>query len=369
MPKHHPDNERIKRQYFCFLKEAKRQSEASVDAVAKAISRFEGDTNHRDFRAFHINQAIAFKRRLAERDSLVTGERLSKATQYATLAHLRRFFQWLAMQPGYRSKLTYPDADYFSLSDKDTRVATARRERGAPTMEQIKHVIHAMPAGTEIEQRDRALIAFALLTGARDGALASLRLKHVDLEAGRVDQDARDVRTKFSKTFATDFFQVGPEIVEIVAGWILHLRRDRLWGNDDPLFHATRVEQDVTHQFQAAGVDRRFWTTASPIRAIFRRAFEERGLPYFNPHSFRQTLVQLGEARCRTVEEFKAWSQNLGHEGVLTTLYSYGTVSKRRQSELIRGLSAPREAADSVQEAAAALLSAMKREGRLRDDP
>jgi hypothetical protein len=41
------------------------------------------------------------------------------------------------------------------------------------------------------------LVAFTLLTGTRRRD-ASLRVKHVDLEAGRVDHDAREVRTKFS---------------------------------------------------------------------------------------------------------------------------------------------------------------------------
>jgi len=36
---HHPENERVKRRYFVFLKEAKRCGEASVDAVAKALNR------------------------------------------------------------------------------------------------------------------------------------------------------------------------------------------------------------------------------------------------------------------------------------------------------------------------------------------
>ena len=52
----------------------------------------------------------------------------------------------------------------------------------------------------------------------------------------------------------------------------------------------------------------------------------------------RDTLVQLGERRCRTPEQFKAWSQNLGHEKVLTTFCSYGEVTRMRQGELIRGL-------------------------------
>ena len=65
------------------------------------------------------------------------------------------------------------------------------------------------------------------------------------------------------------------------------------------------------------------------------------GLPYANPHSFRKTLAQLGERMCRTPEEFKAWSQNLGHEQVLTTFSSYGQVAHERQAELIRGLGGP----------------------------
>lgn len=338
MSTHHPDNERIKRQYFAFLKEAKRQSEDSVDAAAKALARFEADTRHRDFRAFHFEQAVAFKRRLADGESLVTGEKLSKATLNSTLACLKRFFQWLAQQPGYKSRLNYSDAEYFNLSEKDTRVAMARRERPAPTLEQIKHVITTMPAATEIERRNRALVAFTLLTGARDGALATLRLKHLDLAAGSVYQDARDVATKFSKSFTTYFFPVGTDVRQIVEDWVVYLRQQKLWGNGDPLFPASRVVLGETRHFEVVGIDRKAWSTASPIRAIFKQAFEAAGLPYFNPHSFRRTLAQLGETMCQTPEQFKAWSQNLGHEGVLTTFYSYGSVAQGRQGEIIQAL-------------------------------
>jgi hypothetical protein len=49
MKKHSPTNERIKRKYFAYLKEAKRHSEPTVDATAKALSRFEYFTKYRDF--------------------------------------------------------------------------------------------------------------------------------------------------------------------------------------------------------------------------------------------------------------------------------------------------------------------------------
>jgi site-specific recombinase XerD len=159
MTKHNPENERIKRQYFAYLKEAKRHSEPTVDAAAKALHRFEEYTRFQNFKVFHTQKAIAFKNYLAEQKGLRSGEKLSKATLYATLMQLKRFFQWLASQPGYKSRIQYSDAEYFNLSDKETRIATAQREPRVPTLEQIKHVLKTMPTGTEIERRNRALVA------------------------------------------------------------------------------------------------------------------------------------------------------------------------------------------------------------------
>ena len=341
MRKHNPANERIKRKYFVFLKEAKRHSEPTVDAAAKAMSRFEVYTRYRDFKDFHFQQAVAFKKHLAQQKGQRSGKRLSKATLHATLTQLKRFFQWLALQPGYKSRIQYADAEYFNLSDKDTRVATARRPQRVPTLEQIKHVINTMPAGTEIERRNRALVAFTLLTGVRDRAIASLKLKHVDLAAGCVHQDAREVETKFSKTFVTYFFPVGDESLTIFSDWLSYLRDNKLWGNDDPLFPSTLIRQGATRQFEAVGLKKEHWSSATPIRSIFKEAFTGAGLPYFNPHSFRNTLVQLGQEICKNPEQFKAWSQNLGHEKVLTTFLSYGEVACQRQGEIIRGLGTP----------------------------
>src|ERR1035437_1169381 len=347
MSKYNPENERIKRKYFAYLKEAKRHSEPTVDAAAKALSRFEECNRYRDFKAFHCEQAIAFKRHLAQQTGQRSGEKLSKATLHATLTQLKSFFFWLAGQPGYKARLQYSDAEYFNLSDKDTRIATAQRERKAPTLEQVKHVIQRMPACSETECRNRALVAFTLLTGARDSAIASMKLKHIDLIENCVHQDAREVKTKFSKTFTTFFFPVGEEIREIVAEWVRYLREVKLWGNDDPLFPATRIALGATRQFEVVGLEREHWSSAEPIRKVFREAFGRAGLPYFHPHSLRKTLARLGEEVCKSPEEFKAWSQNLGHEKVLTTFLNYGSVAYDRQGEIIRGMAAPRQAVQS----------------------
>lgn len=364
MTRYNAANERIKHAYFAFLKEAQRQSGDAVDAAAAAIDRFQLYTKRRDFKTFHHEQAIAFKRHLAAQDSRATGGKLSKATVRSTLAHLKRFFQWLAREPGYKSCLDYRDAEYFNLSEKDSRIAAARRPRAVPTLEQIRHVLATMPSATPVEQRNRALVAFTLLTGARDSAIASMKLKHVDLAAGSVFQDAREVKTKFSKSFTTVFFPVGDDIRQIVADWIGYLRKTRLWGNDDPLFPATAVAVGPSCQFEAVGLARKHWSNAGPIRGIFRAAFAATGLPYYNPHSFRHALVRLGETLCQNPEQFKAWSQNLGHEGVLTTFTSYGTVDEHRQREIIGSMATDAtQAGGATERMVATLLQNMQAAG------
>ncbi len=347
MLKHNPGNERIKRTYFIYLKEAKRQSEQSVDAVAKALSRFEEYTHFKEFKAFHHQQAIAFKNHLAKQKGQRSGKLLSKATLHSTLSALQRFFHWLAGQPGYKSQFTYADSDYFNISGNDVRVATAQREQKSPTMEQVKRVIATMPSTTEIERRDRALLAFTLLTGARVSAMASMKLQHIDFAQDCVHQDARQVNTKFRKTFTTFFLPVGIEVRGIVEEWVQYLQKEKLLGNDDPLFPATRVIVGAEQQFVSAGLDRKHWKGTAAICKIFREAFEGAGLKYFHPHSFRHTLVRLGQTTCKTPEEFMAWAQNIGHDGVLTTFFSYGEVACQRQGEIIRGLATPPQTAQS----------------------
>ncbi|HEY3719437.1 MAG TPA: hypothetical protein VGL41_04775, partial [Roseiarcus sp.] len=96
--------------------------------------------------------------------------------------------------------------------------------------------------------------------------------------------------------------------------------------------------------FEPQGLTRKHWSDAAPIRQIYREAFSVADLSYSVPHSFRKTLVRLGQQICRTPEEWKAWSQNLGHDSESTTFVGYGEVPLHRQAELLRALGKPRQA-------------------------
>jgi integrase/recombinase XerD len=46
-------------------------------------------------------------------------------------------------------------------------------------------------------------------------------------------------------------------------------------------------------EFQAVGLEPAHWSNANPVRGIFRDFYMLAGLPYFNPHSFRNMLGHL----------------------------------------------------------------------------
>ena len=70
----------------------------------------------------------------------------------------------------------------------------------------------------------------------RDGALISLRVKHVDPARLRVIQNPKEVATKASKRIDTFFFPVSDTCEQIVVEWLRYLREALLFSDDDPLF-------------------------------------------------------------------------------------------------------------------------------------
>ena len=296
MTKRNADNERVKRRYLVYLKDAKGRDVASVDAAASAIERFEGYVKSRDFKGFHIEQARGFKAHLLAATNARTGLRLSASTVHATLAAVKAFFVWLADQRGYASRIKYADTEYFNAPDNLSRIATARRFKSCPTLAQVRAMIHSMPEETEVQKRDRAIIAFTILSGARDRATISFRLKHIDIDNEMVEQDAREVRTKRAKTFMTRFFPLGDDFRKIVVDWVT------FFGRKSALDPTTRCSQKLrsrpaTMASTGPYLYRRAWANANPVRDIFREACARAELPYFNPHLLRNTLVQVAYDR------------------------------------------------------------------------
>ena len=354
-------NERMKREYLSYLNEARGKSDATVDQIAAAIDLFQAFTAHRDFKTFKPAHAADFKKSLIETPSEITGKPRALSPISSILRSLRDFFIWLADRPGYRSKLRYQDADYFRLTARDERIARTVRQAPAPSLEEITRTIAAMPDRTDIEKRDRALIAFTLIVGARISALKTLKLAHVDLERGRVIQDPRDVETKNGKRILTPFYPICDEAREIVTDWVTHLRDTLKWPDTAPLFPRVCITRRDS-RFNTDGLETVHYASNGPIREIFACAFEKAGIPNYNPHSFRKLIATIGASRGLNAAELKAWSMGLGHEHLGTMMQSYVTISASDQEALMRQIA--ETPAPEAEEAAVAAFRAVLRQNK-----
>ena len=338
MPKINAENERMKHEYFGYERDARQKSEATIDAMVAALHRFDDFFNQKSYRKFRHHVAQDYKRWLSRRKNQKTGSPLSKATQRSELRHVKAFFQWLHGRPSYKSCFALTDANYFNLSYNDVRESLASSPRPFPTLEQVNEVLEKAAHQTVIKKRDRALIAFAAITGARIDALRTFKVRDVDIEAGSVRHDARHVHSKRRKNFVTTFVPIPGEAHAIFDDWYRFITNDLCFSPDDPLFPKTLMGKNEEGFLAPIGVKQEHWETQQPIRDIFKKQFEAAGLSYFHPHSFRHMLVAWVKAKRLSQAEWVAFSENIGHESPRTTEQSYGRLSEMERSRLVEGL-------------------------------
>lgn len=336
-------NEVMKKQFFLYLKEVKGFSKDSIDAHERAVLLWQECHENKDFSGFGKQQVMGFKDWLVSRVNR-NGEPLSLVYRYNVLRRLRLFFEWLSMQPHYKSRINSTVVEYLSLSKKETRIAIQPNKRTIPPIEDVIKVIEAIDVQTEVDQRDRALICFTLLTGARISAIYSLPMKAFDETTLTVDQNPRfGVKTKFSKRIVTTFFPIEYEqAIHYFLDWYSYLKGKRGFTPDDPIFPQAVVENGTENisYYNTGEVEPLFWASSNSVRKIFQKRFLEAEIPYYHPHTFRHLVVKEFAKTRLTEEEKKAISQNLGHENTGTTFgsYGYGHIEEERQVEIVKNI-------------------------------
>jgi site-specific recombinase XerD len=205
-------NEAIKRGFFEQLKGGRGFSKSSVRSHAEAINQWQIFTKNEDFSAYDKSKAVAFTEWLNTRPAKTKSGKISLVTQDNYLRRVKKFFVWLSDQPGYKSKILKGDVDYLRLSKADAQVARSGTTKKMPTFDDARKIIENISGQSEIDRRDRALISFALITGARIFATVSLKMKNFDKTLKQIDQNPGDgVKTKNSKRILTTFFPIGWE--------------------------------------------------------------------------------------------------------------------------------------------------------------
>lgn len=331
-----PKNERIKNKYFKFLLTAKQKHIKSVDQARKSLIKYEEFSHFADFTAFKPEVAIAFKEYLLMQTSKQRGQPFSQHTLNSILKNVRDFFEWLAFENNYKKYIKLTDTAYLKPSLKEMAMTRKASFVNFASITELEKVVFSLPSETDIQKRDRALIAFVLLTGVRDGTLKGFKLKHINLEKELLHQDPKEVETKFSKEIYTFFFPVDFRIKQIFIDYYNFLIKEKGFTSNDPLF--PKLESVVSNEGLPLPpvITKEHYRSITSIREVFKQAFINAGVPYHSPHTFRHSLVAYGEEICKTPEEFKAWSQNLGHEHVSTTFTSYGKLEVYKQGIVMK---------------------------------
>ncbi len=83
---------------------------------------------------------------------------------------------------------------------------------------------------------------------------------------------------------------------------------------------------------------KKHWANAGPVRKIFKEAFVAAGFTYRSPHRIRDTLMRQSFDLELSGKELKAWSQNLGHANLLTSMNCYAKLSYEEQRRAILGI-------------------------------
>lgn len=359
-------NEKVKRRYLRWMSQAQGFSEKSITAIEKALWKYEEYSSQEDYARFSSKRAEQFKKFLKNNVNKRSGKSLGITSQYHHLRHVKSFFMWLSGEPGYKSRVSVSNIMYLQLSKKERRQATATQAQKYPTLQQVK-ALCSFPVSSEIDRRDRALIAFTALTGMRDQAIVTLPIRCFDIDELRVDQNPKlGVETKFSKEITTTLFRVDDQLLTFITDWYKYLVEEKKYGLDDPLFPATEIGHisDTHHAFKAKGLSRSFWADAGPMRKIFKNRSEQTKIEYFPPHKFRHFIIDEAKKHISSMEQLKAVSQNLGHENITTT-FGYGMIDEYRVNKLVSqidfsGLPGNRREEDQAERVAELLFRKLK---------
>jgi hypothetical protein len=103
---------------------------------------------------------------------------------------------------------------------------------------------------------------------------------------------------------------------------------------DDALFPEEKYLSEKTHKEQSVHVSPMSSTHA--VSTAFRTASSELGKSFL-PHSAKHFIGILGLKVCKSAEELKAWSVNIGHEDEEVTRRYYQNITDDRVVEIFEG--------------------------------
>lgn len=170
------------------------------------------------------------------------------------------------------------------------------------------------------------MVSIAFLAALRADTITSLLIGHLDICNQVVVQNGRSSRTKNGKSRRIKFFPVSPIFSKFVIAWKEELLefgfedRDALFPGDKMLArNAAKPRSDAVPAM----------SSTHAVATAFETASARLGKS-FSPHSAKHLIGRLSFTICKSPEEQKAWSLNMGHESEDVTLRYYKQIPDER---------------------------------------
>jgi integrase len=320
-------NDRILHEW---IKYAGRWSVKTVDAKLAAIRQFEEFCDGQAFAKLSKDDVTRFRDHLKSRVETHDDERLSVSTVRHSASHVKSFLEWLIEQPKF-GQLDRSLPKQLTLPKRFDAAPLSTAERPVPTIDEAERMINLMSEETIKGRRDRAMVAIAFLGALRADTVTSLLVKHLQIDNRIIVQDAARSRTKNGKSLRVKFFHLPSVFAEVLEEWMEELM-ELGFRPHDALFPD---EKYLTNTAVGAGSERiKAMASTHAISSTFKlasRLVEKQ----FSPHSAKHCIGQLGLDLCKTPEQTKAWSQNMGHEGEDITQRYYQNIPESGVHEII----------------------------------
>ena len=332
VPVFYANNDRIIHRWQTY---AGRYSEKTVVRHLAAIRYFENFLEGKVFSKLTTDDFAAVREDLKRRVNSDMSDSMSASSIRHTVSHLVAFFDWLSKQDGYK-RLPKDFAGYLTLPKAILERSAQVKQKEYPSLAEAETLLTAMPYKSLVEMRGRAIFALAFLGALRADTLASLRIKHFDIERRLIVQDASVTRTKAGKSLNIWWFPIPKSFEIAVIEWSDTLRSLGFTG-EDALFPDTRY---LKHRGARSGDKLSsvpVMSTTHAVTAAFRIASRDSEAK-FTPHAAKHTIGAERDIRSLTHEERKAWSLNMGHESELITERHYGTMTENRRFEVLENI-------------------------------
>lgn len=224
-------NDRIIHAWQAF---AGRYDEKTKDRHLAAIRQMEELLDDKRFDKLSVTDIERVREHLKSLLKAEGDRRKSRSTVSHIASHMRAFLEWLIKQD-FCMDLPRDLPDYLKLPRSAYAESPNRKPRTYPSIEEAEALLRSMPFGTMAQRRDQAIFASAFLCALRADTIASLRLKHVDLERKTILQDGTVSRTKNGKSLEIKWFPIPEVFAETVSSWVNEMTEFGLQP-DDALF-------------------------------------------------------------------------------------------------------------------------------------